>query len=322
VLSLRDHWLWDFWVADDGTAYHAFFLKAARVGDPEQRHWNLRIGHAVSTDLRGWDVLVDAIEPSSEPAFDDYATWTGSVVQDDDGLWHMFYTGLSRAEGGQVQRIGVATSVDLQTWTKLGPRAVVCSDAQWYEQFAATGRREAWRDPWVMRDPGGQGWHMIITASANSGPVDDRGVLGHARSSDLVSWEVQPPLSQPGSGFSHLEVPQVVLVDGTALVLFSCLGPQLSAARLEAGQHGGVWALKPERLLGPYDVTRAVRVTDETLYAGRVVQDRDGRWRLLAFHNTDRRGIFVGALSDPLELPEVLGQGVLTRTVVEHDSEA
>jgi beta-fructofuranosidase len=311
VLSLPDHWLWDFWIADDGTAYHLFFLKAPRVGDPDLRHWNQCIGHAVSADLRTWEVLADAIQPSPGVAFDDYATWTGSVVRGDDGLWNMFYTGLSRADGGQVQRIGVATSKDLHTWTKRGSAALVTTNAQWYEQFSVTGRAEAWRDPWVFRDPDGDGWHMMITASARTGPSDDRGVIGHARSMDLTSWEVQPPLSQPGSGFSQLEVPQVVVVDDAPIVLFSCLGPQLSARRRDAGEQGGVWALRPESFLGPYDVARAVRVTDESLYSGRLVQDRAGSWRLLAFLHDDRAGAFVGALSDPLELPAPLGSAPL-----------
>jgi beta-fructofuranosidase len=325
LLSLPDHWLWDFWIADDGTAYHLFFLKAPRVGDPDQRHWNVRVGHAVSADLCDWEVLADAILPSPEAAFDDYATWTGSVVAGDDGLWHMFYTGLSRTDSGHVQRIGVATSADLRTWTKRGPHAVVTSDPRWYQQHARTGRTEAWRDPWVMRDPGGDGWHMVVTATGREGPAGDDGVLGHARSADLLSWEVQPPLSQPGSGFSQLEVPQVEVVDGKPLLLFSCLGPQLSTSRQEegarasamggagggAGGVGGVWALQPDRLLGPYDVTRAVRLTDESLYSGRLVKDRAGRWRLLAFLNTDRAGAFVGSLSDPLELPRPTGSPLL-----------
>lgn len=304
MLRLPDHWLWDFWLADDGTAYHLFFLKSARGGDPDQRHWNLCIGHARSADLRVWEVSEDAIQPSSAAAFDDYATWTGSVVRGDDGLWHMFYTGLSRADHGQVQRIGVATSADLRTWTKRGRQALVTSDPRWYEQLSQAGRAQAWRDPWVFRDPDGDGWHMMITASANLGPADDRGVIGHARSADLIAWEVQPPLSQPGSGFSQLEVPQVALVDGEPLLLFSCLGPQLSAARRDAGQQGGVWALRPRSLLGPYAVAGAFRLTDESLYSGKVVQDRDGAWRLLAFQNTDGSGAFVGELSDPLPLPQ------------------
>ena len=311
MLRLPDHWLWDFWIADDGTAYHLFFLKAPRVGDPGQRHWNVRIGHAVSPDLRVWEVLADAIGPSSEAAFDDYATWTGSVVRGDDGLWNMFYTGISHAERGQVQRIGVATSPDLHSWTKRGRQPVVTSDGRWYQQFAATGRPEAWRDPWLIRDPGGDGWHMVVTASALGGPADDCGVLGHARSADLVSWEVQPPLSKPGSGFSQLEVPQLAVVDGRPLLLFSCLGPSLSPARRNAGEPGGVWVLRPDSLVGPYDVTRAALLTDESLYVGKLVERRDGRWVLLAFVNQDAGGAFVGCLSDPLEPPRPLGSTLL-----------
>ena len=48
--------------------------------------------------------------PAEAPAWDDYTTWTGSVVQGDDGLWHLFYTGTSRSEDGLKQRIGHATS--------------------------------------------------------------------------------------------------------------------------------------------------------------------------------------------------------------------
>lgn len=317
MLSLATHWIWDFWLADTGTEYHLFFLKAPRVGDPDQRHWNTSVGHAVSTDLTEWQVAGDALKPSTEPAFDDYATWTGSVVIGDDGLWRMFYTGLSQADRGLVQRIGVATSPDLHHWTKCGPKAVVTSDGRWYEQPALTGRPEAWRDPWVFPDPDGDGWHMLITAAAAVGPAEDRGVLGHARSLDLISWEVQPPLSEPGSGFSQLEVPQLSVVDGIPLLLFNCLGPELSPGRRESGESGGVWVLRPDSLLGPYDVARATRLTDQSLYVGKLVQRRDGQWVLLAFVNQDADGSFAGILSDPVELPQPMGSRLLVAGPIE-----
>ena len=100
MLSLPDKWIWDFWLADDGTAYHLFFLQAPRGGDPDLRHANPSVGHAVSTDLTTWQVVGDALRPSAEPAFDDLAIWTGSVVRGDDGVWYLFYTGRSRADKG------------------------------------------------------------------------------------------------------------------------------------------------------------------------------------------------------------------------------
>ena len=94
VLRLADSWIWDFWFADDGHTYHVFFLKASRsLGDPELRHLNVAIGHASSEDLIGWAVAADVLAPAASPAFDDVATWTGSVIRGPDGIWFMFYTG-------------------------------------------------------------------------------------------------------------------------------------------------------------------------------------------------------------------------------------
>ena len=53
-------------------------------------------------------------------------------------------------------------------------------------------------------------------------------------------------------------------------------------------------------VLGPFDVSRAVALSDDALYAGRLVRDRDGQWRLLAFRNRGPDGVFVGELTDPM----------------------
>jgi len=82
VLHLVDSWVWDFWLADDGETYHVFFLYAPRtLPSPDQRHFHTRVGHAVSSDLWAWERVPDALWPSHLPAFDDLATWTGSVVR-------------------------------------------------------------------------------------------------------------------------------------------------------------------------------------------------------------------------------------------------
>lgn len=308
MLRLDDHWVWDFWFADDGERYHIFFLKAPKaLGDPDLRHWNVRIGHAVSTDLSTWQPLPDAICPGATPAFDDYTTWTGSVVRADDGSWRMFYTGTSRAEGGHRQTVGMATSPDLLTWTKQGPAPVATSDPRWYEPLTdALWGDEAWRDPWVFPDPAGDGWHMLVTTRGNCGAANERGVVGHARSRDLVRWDAQPPLSQPGAGFGHVEVFQVAEVEGQWLLIFSCLGPELADERRAAGERGGIWLLKADGPLGPFDPARAFRLTDESLYAGRILQRRDGSWALFGFLNEVPGQGFVGAISDPIPFQDAI----------------
>jgi len=313
MLRLPDAWLWDFWLAQDGETYHLFFLRASRaLGEPRRRHMRASIGHAVSTDLTHWTQLADALVTADRPAFDDVATWTGSVVRGPDGRWHKFYTGAGSAEDGLVQRIGLATSNDLLTWQRHLAAPVLAADPRWYEVLGTSSwHDEAWRDPWVFPDPDGDGWHMLITARANVGPVDNRGVIGHARSVDLVRWEAQPPLTAPGAGFGHMEVPQVEIVDGRAVLLFSCLGHELAARRRVTGVSGGVWAVTGGSLLGPFDPSAAHPVTDSALYSGRLVRDSDGRWVLLAFRNVDAHGAFVGELSDPMPI-EVNSAGRLT----------
>jgi beta-fructofuranosidase len=302
MYTLPDAWTWDMWFADDGERFHCFYLKASRaLHDPGRRHLRASVGHAVSTDLWHWEQLADALVPADSPAFDDYATWTGSVVRGRDGLWRMFYTGCSRAEAGQVQRIGVATSHDLVTWRAASSEALLEADERWYERLASGAWfDEAWRDPWVFPDPDGAGWHMLLTARARDGAPYGRGVVGHATSPDLETWTVRPPLSANQSGFGQLEVLQVEEVDGRPVLIFNCLHTELTPERRAAGEHGGIWSVPVAGLTGPYDVSRATRLTDESLYCGRLVQDREGAWWLLAFHHTGPGGAFVGGLSDPM----------------------
>lgn len=302
TFRLADAWTWDMWFADDGERYHVFYLKASRALHVEsRRHLHASVGHAVSDDLRTWTEVADALVASDGPAFDDQATWTGSVVRGDDGLWRMFYTGCTRAERGLVQRIGMATSEDLLTWHRPAVLTPLEADPRWYEKVAAAAwHDEAWRDPWVFRDPGGCGWHMILTGRTFEGAHDDRGVIGHATSPDLEHWAIGPPLSQGGAGFGHLEVPQVATVDGRGVLLFSCAHGELSVGRRSAGESGGVWAVPIDSLTGPFDISRATRLTDESVYSGRLVQDRAGAWWLLGFHNVEPDGSFPSGLTEPM----------------------
>lgn len=300
MLRLAASWVWDFWFADDGDRYHLFFLKASRaLADPERRHHRASIGHAVSDDLVTWTELPDALVPADEPAFDDLATWTGSIVRDDDGVWRLFYTGVSRVTRGIVQRIGSARSRDLLTWTR--DDIVLAPDAHLYETLpVARWREEAWRDPFVFRDPDAGGWRMLITARALYGDPRERGVVGTATSPDLDHWTVQPALSRPDNGFGHLEVLRGAVIDGQPILLFACQTGDMGGRR--AGRPGGIWAVSAPSLSGPFAIEDAYRVTDESLYVGGLVQRRDGRWAILAFRNTDADGAFVGEVTDPLDV--------------------
>jgi beta-fructofuranosidase len=302
VFRLPSSWVWDFWLADDSERFHLFFLKASRaLHDADRRHWSAIVGHAVSDDLREWTEVADALVPSDGPAFDDLATWTGSVLQAPDGTWRMFYTGVDRTGKGLVQRIGGATSTDLHTWHRIDGTPLTAPDPAWYEQLTdEMWQDEAWRDPWVFPDPDGDGWHMLITARANEGERRERGVVGYAHSHDLHTWTVGPPLSAPGAGFGQLEVLQVAEVEGRGVLLFSCQTGEMSEGRVAGDGIGGIWAVNVDKLTGPYDVAAAYRLHDESLYVGRLVQERSGQWVLLAFRNLAPELGFVGEITDPM----------------------
>ena len=284
---------------------HVFFLYAPRdLGHPDLRHGHARIGHAVSQDLRSWEVLPTAVRPGPPGAFDDQATWTGSVLEA-RGRWHMFYSGISTREDGRVQRVGLATSDDLVTWER--QPLVVEADPRWYEtSLEHPLGEEFWRDPWVFQDPGDGRYHMVVCARANHGPTAGRGVLGHAASTDRRSWEAGPPLSAPGE-FRQLEVPQVVRLNGAWRAVFSAWWSDHSATRLARPgvvAEGGTHYLVADNPLGPYALDRDAFLLGDpqvSYYAGRVLHHQ-GTWWLFAWRHADGQGRFLGELSDPIPL--------------------
>ena len=313
MLRLVDKWIWDSWYVFDGTRHHAFYLSASRaLGDPNRRHRHPIIGHAVSDDLTNWTVVQDALIVSDSPAFDSWTTWTGSVVKGDDGRWWMYYTGTSREDGGDVQTVGAAVSDDLITWQKLSTEPLVSADPRWYEKLDKTlWHDEAWRDPWVFKRDGI--WHMLVTARSNVGDPRTRGVMGHATSTDMRNWEVQPPLSQPGHDFGQQEVFQFEIVDSVPILLFCCGVNELSEER-KAQMNGqdASYSLVVNEDLTDIDFSRARPFLKDPVYAARLVQAKDGGWNLIGFRNIEN-GEFVGELSDPIPVTADPALGLIPR---------
>ena len=309
TLVLPDKWIWDSWFAHDGDQWHVFFLQADKsLKDPDLRHWNVTQGHATSTDRVTWQHHGTCFEPSSSDAFDDYTTWTGSVVQDDDGLWHLFYTGTSRAEEGVMQRIGHAVAEDLHHWSRVGDGLcldLTGSTAYTYEAELAVGHwhDRAMRDPWVMRDPEGDGWLMYFTARVPGVPeANAGGAIGFATSRDLYQWELQPPVF--AGSFGQLEVPQVLQLDDRWYCLFCTMAPHWSTA-YRASYPGspvsGTHYLIADTPRGPWQVAPG-KFLDGAMpcerYAARLIKTQDGL-ELMGFADVGTAGQFQGHVMDP-----------------------
>jgi beta-fructofuranosidase len=214
----------------------------------------------------------------------------------------LFYTGATLAPSGvNRQSVCHATSADLVTWHKSPDNPILAPDPRWYEALGSGDwHDEAFRDPWVFADPDGAGWHMLVTARASGGPRLGRGVVGHATSTDLRRWRLAEPLSEPrGDGFGQLEVMQTEVVDGRAVLVFSCLGKHATPPR--RSPRGGTWAVNAASVIGPFDVSKAYPLTSDDLYVGRLLRRReDGQWLLFAFRNKGPSGAFVGGVTDPM----------------------
>lgn len=303
TLRLADDWVWDAWYAVDAGLVHAFFLHAPRsLGNPDLRHGHARVGHAVSRDLRAWDLCPPPLPEPGPGAIDERATWTGSVIRDGDH-WRMGFTGIGLGDGGRwVQRIGFATSPDLETWTRTD--AVVRADPRWYETTGPEGGEEHWRDPWLHVDEEGV-LHLLITAKSRLGPAGARGVIGHAWSRDRRTFEVGPPLSEPGE-VNQLEVPQLVrLADRRWVVLASLRASDHAAVRRARPgfvPETGTLALEGFSALGPFAVPPGPCLLGDPAdrwYAGRLVE-LGGQRYLMGWTDRDRDGRFVGELADPI----------------------
>ena len=309
VIALDDKWIWDSWYAHDGTRWHGYFLQAPKsLGDPELRHWNVSQGHAVSGDLVTWEHLGTCFAPAEEPAWDDYTTWTGSVVQDDDGQWHLFYTGSSRAEDGLYQRIGHAVSDDMHRWNRVGDGH--CLDLTGPNAVAYEAKHEighwhdrAMRDPWVMKDPETGGWLMYFTARASGiAEANAAGAIGFATSPDLVEWTLQPPVFV--GGYGQLEVPQVFEHRGHWYCLFCTHADHFSSEQARAisgGPVSGSHYLIGRDPRGPWRIAEGAFLdgaTPSARYAARIVETTEGL-RLLGFADQPA-GQFIGHVMDPV----------------------
>ena len=310
TLRLADHWVWDAWYAVDRGVVHVFYLHAPRaLGDPDRRHHAARVGHAVSSNLVDWEVLPPALGPGRAGAFDDLATWTGSVIRDGEG-WLMAYTGISRVDRGTIQRIGFARSQDLKTWARVGD--LIEADPRWYETDLVEGEVH-WRDPWLWRDADGA-LHAFVTARANTGPPDGRGVIGHLRDGGGLRFEVLPPVSAPGE-MRQLEVTQLLELAPDLWVVLACARAADASARRRARPghvpQTGTFVLEGTSPVGPFQMADGPFLDGHPTprsYAGRVV-GLDGRQWLMSWMDTVD-GQFVGELADPVLL-EVDGEGRL-----------
>lgn len=171
-------------------ALHLFYIRHSLYVMPADAN-EKNIGHTWTTDFNSWhpnptDTTALTVRPGK---FDDLHVWAPTIVQHGP-TFYMFYTGVRNESGKRHQRMGVATSTDLNTWTPSDNVALTAPDVPWAEKdpegvpyFGA----QQLRDPFVMADPVNPGQWLMYFVAVDSTRAPQMAV-GVARSPDLLTW--------------------------------------------------------------------------------------------------------------------------------------
>ncbi len=145
---------------------------------------------------------------------------TGSVIRRDSRYW-MAYTGHKVDHPIFVQRVGMAVSDDLVRWERLPENPTSEADPAHYE-IVSTGQRTMthWRDPSLLDT--GEEVFQYVCARRTDGDVTQRGTVGMARSTDMLTWEALPP-PEHDAITEEMEVPQVYAIGGRYYLVFCSL---------------------------------------------------------------------------------------------------
>ncbi|MDP9695890.1 UNVERIFIED_ORG: beta-fructofuranosidase [Arthrobacter globiformis] len=194
-----DGWVGDLIPYEQDGEFWLFYLHEVRADPKPGTSWNL----VTTRDLVQFQDHGVSLHHGGEDD-PDFNAYTGSIVRDDDGTHHLFYTGQNPgnlgADGLPLQLVMHATSTDgMKTWVK-HPELT----------FGAPAGLETgdWRDPFVFRDEEAGQWRMLLAARHEEGPERRRGVIAQCVSSDLMSWEHTGPFWDPRRYITH-ECPDV-----------------------------------------------------------------------------------------------------------------
>ena len=139
----------------------------------------------------------------------DPALGTGSVMQDQEGLYHLFYTGHNDIGNGGMGKECVmhAVSTDRENWEKQPEDTFFAPEHYSHDDF---------RDPevfWMEED--GCYWLLIAAREDTLG-----GVVAKYTSTDLKNWEFEGPLYAPRAQYM-LECPDLFQIGDTWYLTYS-----------------------------------------------------------------------------------------------------
>ena len=233
----------DGWVGDtipfayDGKFY-IYYLHDERKGNTPDEYgyrtsWNLLITED-GVNIKDCKVVL----PVGEYDDADYACYTGSVIEGNDGKFHMFYTAQNNynpkyhRDGKPLQYIAHAISTDLINWKKL-PELTFGADERIYEPFD-------WRDPFVFYNEEDKCFDMLLAARLQGASEKNGGCVGLCRSYDLLHWEAKEPFYNPESYMTH-ECPDLFKLGNKWYLVYSTFSEKFVTHYRMSDKLSGPW---------------------------------------------------------------------------------
>ena len=233
----------DGWVGDtipfayDGKFY-IYYLHDERKGNTQDEYgyrtsWNLLITED-GVNIKDCKVVL----PVGEYDDADYACYTGSVIEGNDGNFHMFYTAQNNynpkyhRDGKPLQYVAHAISTDLINWEKL-PELTFGADERIYEPFD-------WRDPFVFYNEEEKCFDMLLAARLRGASEKNGGCVGLCRSYDLLHWEAKEPFYNPESYMTH-ECPDLFKLGNKWYLVYSTFSEKFVTHYRMSDKLSGPW---------------------------------------------------------------------------------
>lgn len=215
------------WIEDGRGVYHLFFHNEGHESGQD-------IEHYTSTNLQRLDYVGVALRRNPD-GWDSHGLWAPHVVKSGD-TYFMFYTGVEGRGPSMKQRIGLATSTDLVSWTRYpvnycpgtsGDGCIYECNECWTTWGGSNDSfNQQCRDPFVVWDSVNQRFAMFATTKS----TNQFGAVTVAYSVDLTNWngvgfiDATRRLAD-GSGAQttggQCENPFSTLYDGTHYLIFT-----------------------------------------------------------------------------------------------------
>ena len=228
---------------DDGI-YNIFYLCDQRNGKQGYHPWGL----IETTNFTKFDDTGVVINYGDSIESQDIALGTGSVIRDEAGIYHAFYTGHNDTFSPK-EAVMHATSTDMKNWEKIEEDTFTADSNYSTDDF---------RDPYVMYSEEDRCYLMFITTRK-----DNCGVIAKYSSDDLKTWTDEGVFFENDMGNdSNMECPTVLEYKGKWYLSFSDQWPDRQVHYRICDTLNGVYA-KPD-----YDVFDC-----NGFYAGRMVTD-------------------------------------------------